>query len=62
MAFFFALSVFIDLRKAFDTVDHEILLNKIYFYGVDGVVLNWFKSYVNNRQQAVEIYNVKSDL
>ena len=47
--------VFIDLKKAFDTVDHEMLLNKLNHYGFRGIINDWFSSYLNNRTQTTQV-------
>ena len=49
------LAVFIDLRKAFDTVNHDILLCKLYRYGIKNTELKWFKSYLSNSRQYCSI-------
>ena len=55
-------SIYLDLQKAFDTVYHEILLHKIYQYGIRGITYNWFVSYLSNRFQFTTIDNVYSKL
>ena len=54
------ISIFMDLSKAFDTLDHTTLLHKSKYYGIEGMMLNWFNSYLSNRSQYVEIDNVLS--
>ena len=54
--------VFMDLSKAFDTLDHSILLKKLEYYGVKGTELSWFKNYISNRKQYVEIAGHQSSL
>ena len=54
--------VFVDLQKAFDTVDHQILLSKLNHYGIRGVSNDWFISYLSNRHQYVFINGYDSGL
>ena len=56
----YTVAVFIDLTKAFDTVNHKILLSKLKRYGVDGNYLKLFKSYLSKRKQYVSDRNIKT--
>ena len=48
--------VFVNLQKAFDTIDHQVLLAKLDHYGICGVSSYWFKSYQSNRNQFAHIW------
>ena len=54
--------LFLDLKKAFDCVDHQILLNKLAMYGVCGRTLNWFESYLSIRKQTCKVNNIFSEM
>jgi len=58
----YMISLFIDLSRAFDTISHEILFNKLYIYGIRGLALDWIKNYLQNRKQFVIYKNAKSSL
>ena len=58
----FGCGIFIDFQKAFDTVDHNILLSKLCHYGIRGKANEWFKSYLSERKQFVSINGFNSDL
>ena len=57
-----SICIFLDFAKAFDTVNHQILLKKLNYYGIKGLPLKWFESYLLNRTQCVSIGNIKSDI
>ena len=58
----YTLGVFIDLWKAFDTVDHTILIRKLEMYGIKGINTAWFRSYLTLRVQYISItYDLETD-
>ena len=54
----YTLEVFIDLSKAFDTIDHGILIKKLQYYGIDGTALEWFKGYLSNRKKYISTQEI----
>ena len=57
----FSCGVFVDLKKAFDTVDHGILLKKLAHYGFRGLINDWFSSYLQERVQVTVVGNRSSN-
>ena len=57
-----ACGIFVDLQKAFDTVNHETLLHKLYHYGFRGIINDWFRSYLHERKQKVCLNGFESDI
>ena len=53
----YPVGVFVDLKKPFDTVNHEILLDKLNFYSITGIPLTWLTSYLSHRQQYVMVHD-----
>ncbi len=58
----YALGLYLDLTKAFDMVCHHNLLDKLYHYGIRGVVHEWFRSYLTNCKQYVYVNETKSQV
>ena len=58
----YVVGLYLDLTKAFDTVDHEILLEKMTYYGIRGHANNFFRSYLTDRQQYCHVNNTSSSL
>ena len=53
-------TIYMDLSKAFDTLDHDTLLKKLNYYGISDTALEWFRSYLSHRSQYVELNGVSS--
>jgi hypothetical protein len=51
--------IFCDLAKVFDCVNHEILLGKLHYYGIQGTVANWFRSCLTDRKQKTIIISLQ---
>ena len=59
---FYGCGIFIDLKKALDTVNHDIFLLKLEHNGMRGTALNWFKSYLSNRKKFVHLNGFNSEM
>ncbi|MFZ2538354.1 MAG: reverse transcriptase domain-containing protein, partial [Oscillospiraceae bacterium] len=59
---YYSMGIFLDLQKAFDSVNHSILLEKLYNVGIRGPAYKWFSSYLSNRKQYVTIGGIKSEI
>ena len=59
---FYGLGTFIDLAKAFDSIDKDILIRKLEFYGVKSIQLEWFKSYFDSRKQYTAYQSASSEV
>ena len=58
----YTLGIFVDLSKAFDTVNHNILVEKLKTYGIQSENLKWFRSYLSNRKQFISYNDLKTEM
>ena len=58
----YVFGIYIDLKKAFDTVQHKILLHKLQYYGIRGLAFHWFETYLSKRKQSIVINDTQSDI
>ena len=57
----YTLGIFLDFSKAFDTINHKVLIKKLEHYGIQGICLKWFINYLMGRKQVVRYNSIKSD-
>jgi retron-type reverse transcriptase len=56
----YTIGIFLDLSKAFDTINHKILITKLEYYCIRGISKDWFENYLKNRNQIVKFNQIKS--